>query len=248
MKEKIKEKYLIEYFGLKIDDTVSSNHNLPVYFRVDLVRLIILLQLIEKNPNSYAIYTDFDTISLYKEILFIKESMELLKNYGLVLPRGQLEIYENSFHILAGENVTNDKYMRISIEKILVEFNIQKILNNYKVNPQAVFGNYKDMFLFYFAIILNKSITFNYKPSFKSYFNLIHSKTLNKCYLLTLDIKFIGKLYTNLYYGLTIRVGLNLFDFIDEQNHFEIEYSIRDDLADISPHHYNYNKKYLKYK
>ena len=248
LKVKIKEKYLIEYFGLTIENSVSGNNNLPVYYRADLVRLIILLQLTNENPNSYAIYADFDTMPLDKEFLFNHQSMDLLKKYGLVLPKGQIEEYENSFHILAGKNVTNDKYMRISIEQILVEFNIQKILNNYKVSPQAVFGNYKDMFLFYFAIVLNKSIAFNYKEAFKSYLAKIKSQTLNPCYLLKLDMTLIGKLYTNEFYGPTIRVGLNLFNYIDNQNYFEMNYPIRDDLADISPHHYNYNKKYIKYK
>jgi hypothetical protein len=244
--DKLKEKNIIEYFGLNIDGTLSKNDKIPVYFKVDLVRLIILLQLIKENPQSYAIYADIDTKPLSEDIIFTEESIKLLNRYGLVLPKGQLAEYENSFHILAGEELTSDKYMRISIEKILVEFNIYKILYNYKVEPQDVFGNYKDMFLFYFAIFNDKQIKFNYLKSFNS---LRLPPNLNKNILLNLDIQQVAYYYTDHFYGPTTRVGLQLFNFSDRINDkFELKYPIRQDLGEISPHHYNYNKKYLLYK
>ncbi len=62
--------------------------------------------------------------------------------------------------------------------------------------------------------------------------------------LLNLNIEIVGELYTDKYDGPNDRVGKQLFDFIYD-NRFNIIYPFRDDLADISPHHYNYNKKYL---
>ena len=114
-------KYLIEYFGLTIDNKPIQINELPVYFKVDLIRLIILLQLVKKNPNQYAIYADFDTKPLSQKEIFTINTIKVLEKYGLVLPEGQLQEYENSFHILAGEKLTCDKYMRLSIDKILIE-------------------------------------------------------------------------------------------------------------------------------
>ena len=242
--------YPLEYFGLKSNGTLSRNDNIPVYFKVDLVRLIILLQLITENPNSYAIYADLDTTPLSEDMIFTEESIQLLNNYGLVLPKGQLSRYENSFHILAGEALTSDLYMRISIEKILVDFNIYKILNNYNVKPQDVFGNYKDMFLFYFAVCDDKLIQFNYPPSFVNlrldYPRDKQGYPLDKEKLLNLDMEKVARGYTHRSNGPNARVGLQLFDFYTER--FELIYPIREDLAKISPHHYNYDKKYLLYK
>ena len=238
---------VIEHFGLKTDGTLSSFDIIPVYFKVDLVRLIILLQLVKENPNSYAIYADFDTRPLTKDFIFTEESTDLLKKHGLVLPKGQLSKYENSFHILAGENISDNNYMQISIEKILVEFNIQKILHDYKVEPQDVFNNYMDMLLFYSAITFDKPISFHYPPAF-NYFSFTENTDDDKKYelqksdLLNLNIKKVGELYTDEYHGPTDRVGKQLFS---RDVKFPIIYPIRVDLASISPHHYNYAIKYL---
>jgi hypothetical protein len=189
---------------------------------------------------------------LTKDALFTEESTNLLKKHGLVLPKGELSQHENSFHILAGESISDNNYMQISIEKILVEFNIQKILYNYTVQPQDVFGNYDDMLLFYSAITFDKPIRFHHPRAFGS-FSFTENKDDNKKHelqksdLLKLDIKKVGKLYTDKHTGQNIRTGKKLFEFsFDKTNKFDTIYPVRDDLADISPHHYEYDIKYIK--
>jgi hypothetical protein len=225
---------LVHYFGLEVNgnplvekytdetlQTLSKNYNLPVYYRVDLIKIIILLEQVKTNPTSYAIIFDIDTIPLSKDLLFTKECIELLNKYGLVLPEGIRTEYENSFTILAGENVTKDKYMRLSIEKILVEFSIQKILHNNYIGAQDVFNHFRDLFFFYFAIVQNKSIRF--EPSIRLKFitaimNIFKIDSKNEAYhritplnqkipsdskdwilnptdLINLDMKLIGTLY-----------------------------------------------------
>ena len=136
--------------------------------------------------------------------------------------------------------------IKILTQKILIEFNIQKILKNYhKISGQTVFNNYHDMFLYYFAITLNKSIRFNYPPSFKDYFKNSNQFLLDRNDLINLDILKIAKLYTNKENGPTNRVGLGLFGKNLEQR-FDYDYPIVKEFAYISPHHYNYDKKYIK--
>ena len=107
----------------------TEHYVLPVYFRVDLVRLIILLELATAYPDYYLIYSDLDTHALTKEQIFTEKTIELLNRFGLVLPPSDIGLvpYENSFHILAGKNVTNDKYMLDAIKLMLVYFNLYKI-------------------------------------------------------------------------------------------------------------------------
>ena len=229
---------LVHYFGLEVDDTplvkkytdealqtLPKNYNLPVYYRVDLIKIIIVLEQVETNPTSYAIIFDIDTTPLSKDVLFTKECFELLNEYGLVLPDGIKGEYENSFTILAGENVTKDKYMRLSIEKILVEFSIQKILHNNYIEPEDVFKQFYSLFRFYFAIVQNKSIRFTKeirKKFITAIMDIFKIETENDAYhritplnpiipsnpkdwvlnpkdLINLDMKLIGTLYNHVF-------------------------------------------------
>ena len=263
LKDIITDKPLIEYFGLKIDGTPSLYDKLPVYYKVDLVRLIILLQLVSINTNSYAIYADFDTQSLDEAFIFTEESIRLLDTHGLVLPKGDYQIYENSFHILAGENVTCDNFMIISINKILIEYNIQKIIYEHEINPQDVFDNYLDLFTYYFIIKLDLNIqtgeipgeeTLIYFKDGDTFISFIDDLKeayeregiqINKTNLLELDMNRIGSLIFSEKKkqpnGIFHKEGFRFYN----SRKYKDYYPIRDDLGDISPHHYNYTKKYL---
>ena len=263
LKHVYRDKQLIEYFGLKIDGNPSSYDKIPVYFKVDLVRLIILLQLVNENPNSYAIYADFDTQALDEEIIFTEESIKLLDTHGLVLPKSnKFQLYENSFHIIAGENLTCDNYMIISIDKMLIEYNIQKIIYEYPVKPQDVFDNYMDLFTYYFIIKFDLNIQTGEIPGIgidKYYKNRINfnydlideyskegiTMDLNKTNLLTLDVNQIGYLLFSKIKTKYNGIFNNNSVFYND-DYFRKYYPIRDDLKDISPHHYNYDKKYLR--
>jgi hypothetical protein len=258
-------KQLVEYFGLKIDGTPSLYDKVPVYFKVDLVRLIILLQLVRKNPNSYAIYADFDTQALDEKIIFTEESIKILDTHGLVLPGSSSFIkFENSFHIIAGENLTCDNYMILSIDKILIEYNIQKIIYEYPVKPQDVFDNYKDLFTYYFIIKfdidkINGTWSLGKLPNLAYYQRVIMfipdliaayrneevNMDINKKNLLCLDMKQIGYLLFSKKKEITNGI-FYLKDIFYSDDDFIGYFPIRFDLSEISPHHYNYDKKYLR--
>lgn len=262
LKHIYRDKQLIEYFGLKIDGSSSLYNKIPVYFKVDLVRLIILLQLVRENPNSYAIYADFDTQPLDEEIIFTEECIKMLDTHGLVLPGGSnFTKFENSFHIIAGENLTCDNYMIISIDKMLIEYNIQKIIYEYPVKPQEVFDNYMDLFTYYFIIkfdIDKKTGKYslgelsNYLKrgiNFHADLNLAYKENevimdINKTNLLTLDMNQIGYLLFSKKQTRPNGIfNINSIFYNDED--FIKYFPIRFDLSEISPHHYIYNKKYL---
>ena len=148
------------------DNTITykvSKIELSVYVKVDFVRLLILMQEISNNPDSYAIYADLDSHGLDESFIFNEESMRLLDAHGLVLPLGQKLFYENSFHILAGENLTCDNYMIIAIQKILIDFNIQKIIYSYTLEPEEIFNIYGDM-LIYYLILRKIKVSVRYHP------------------------------------------------------------------------------------
>jgi len=265
LKQLENSKPILEYFGLKIDGSPSLYDKIPVYFKVDLVRLMILLQLVQENPNSYAIYADFDTQPLDEEIIFTEQCLKILDTHGLVLPSGQpMAFFENSFHIIAGENLTCDNYMILSINKILIEYNIQKIIYEYPVKPQDVFHNYNDLFTYYFIIkfdldintgeipngdpilfLKDKEINISFNDDLiRAYKEEEITIEINKTNLLSLDMACIG-------YLLFSKMKTKYNGIFDEGFRFynlrkyKSYYPIRDDLGNISPHHYNYDKKYL---
>ncbi len=245
------ETNILENFGFKADKnfTEKETYILPVYFRVDLVRLIILLELAEKFPNYYLVYVDLDSKPIDKEFLFNQESINLLTEYGLVLPGGGKGPgvgfpYENSLHILAGKNVTNDTYMLDSIKKMLVYFNMFKIINSKNTkktlinNPQDIYGDYNLLFDYYFALKKNYE-KINLRILNKE-FNHEELKNLNLS-----DIFIIAKNFVMINDGPKRVFSSQIIPgiiILDE------EFPIREDLKDISPHGYSYDKKYLKLK
>lgn len=252
--------YLIDYYGLSNNGHGPSGYQnkFPIYFKVDLIRVMILIQLVKLNPNKYAIYADLDTTPLDQNEMFTDKSIRILQKYGLALPRCQKHNFENSFHILAGKNLTCDKFMINSLEKIIIEFNIMKVINGYGyIQPETIFVDYRDMFKYYFAIILDKSIRFKnsnifsewfrsdirehfYDIDYDKYRNLYNKKLLNKELLLNLDISKIYQFYTNTSDKKDILFEENLDDPLVK------DYPVIDEWEKISPHGYEYNKKYIK--
>jgi hypothetical protein len=213
------------------------------------------MEQITKNPNSYAIYADLDSHGLDESFIFNEESMRLLDAHGLVLPLGQSQFYENSFHILAGENLTCDNYMIIAIQKILIDFNIKKIIHGYTLDPQEIFNLYKDLFTYYFIIKKITTEKFYYHPEIIDKLNksnkldLLLRKEgrflLDQDTLLHLNIDQIANI---LFSGKIETKQIGFFSktiFIDGYRKF---LPVRIDLGNLSPHRSpmaSYDKKYL---
>ena len=70
------------------------------FFKVDLARLVLSLELIGDEEDSYAVYADFDMKPISKEDLFDKKTQYQLNKYGLIFTKG----LENGFHIIGNKN------------------------------------------------------------------------------------------------------------------------------------------------
>ena len=261
----LKSKISLMDFGFSKDKMIiESEYLLPVYFRVDLVRLIILYELAESNKDSYIIYADLDTIPLDKELIFTQKSIDLLNDYGLVLPGGGLMVpYENSLHVLAGEENTCDPYMLKAIKMLIYfifikiyyckqtqDFRDDKINNSNKSpinDPQNVYSDYKLLFNYFFALkdkVNVKTPYFEQKETgyIKLKNILATEENINK---FDSYIKRFCKLNEG-------RRGDFIIQSVDLIGGREFFYSIHnkipvnEDFSSVSPHGYSYSKKYLK--
>ena len=160
---------------------INNKYQISVYYRVDLCRLIILLQVLRENPLEYVIYADLDTKPISQHIFFEsdkshmefygpediqpKTTIELLHEYGIVLPMAAPmdNDFENSIHIMSNDNPN----MIISIQKMLIELNLKKCicwLNSNTldfISPQEMYGGYYDMFEYYDLLQNNTLLEFN---------------------------------------------------------------------------------------
>lgn len=136
-----------------------------------------------------------------------------------------------------------------SIKKMLVYFNLYKIIHSIKTGiktlidkPQNVYDDYQLMFLYYFLLKANKNI--KVRPL------LFEKNELSFDELKNLNLEDINRLAK-------IIVDLNENKYSNNHSHkifynssFGIKknYPIREDLSNVSPHGYSYDKKYLKLK
>ncbi len=76
-------------------DIFSSR--LPVYFRSDLLRVIVAHYLAKTEPHQYIVYADFNVPALSEDELFDKNTLEKLDLYGFVLSANKASDYNNPF-------------------------------------------------------------------------------------------------------------------------------------------------------
>lgn len=95
----------------------------PVFFRVDLLRVIAAVQAVSTDETQYFVYADLDMNPLTKDQLFDIETMLNLKQFGTVMPRGTAQIgYENGFFILGQDNA----HLLEAMSLVVVDLNIKR--------------------------------------------------------------------------------------------------------------------------
>lgn len=98
----------------------------PIYFRVDLLRVIAQVQDIETGVTPYFVYGDLDMKPLTKKELFTQKTMLLLKRFGLVMAYCPLWFgFENGFQIVSNHNPNMLEAMKFA----LIELNIKRAYN-----------------------------------------------------------------------------------------------------------------------
>jgi len=107
-------------------NAVVFSDALPIYFRVDLLRVIVAYYLALLNPKRLIGYTDFNVPAHSKEELLDQSTLDKLKLYGLVLAQNKAgdfnNPYENGFFIMDPEN----KEMMQAIKFGLIDINIAR--------------------------------------------------------------------------------------------------------------------------
>lgn len=139
---------------------------LPVYFRVDLLRLIVSLHLLsQSNQPAYLVYADADVEPIAQEELLDKDTLENLKKYGIVVAEDETWGFgfENGFHILSNQKPN----LVYAIQRTLIELNTLRAQNALQgkfkhmyrpeVSPvsgitQVVYHSYPLMLLYFFQL------------------------------------------------------------------------------------------------
>lgn len=95
---------------------------IPVYFRTDLLRAIIMDESIRQNKDSYFVYSDFDVKPLTKTQLFDKKTLENLNKYNFVMAHESNALkFENSFQIFT----YNEKLLK-AVKLMVINANISR--------------------------------------------------------------------------------------------------------------------------
>lgn len=102
------------------------SERLPVYFRTDLLRPIIVDFLAKYFPGQYIVYADLNIPALTEAQLFDKETLDQLKLFGFVLAKNAAfdpnNAFENAFFIFDPSN----KLILQAARAALVDINIDR--------------------------------------------------------------------------------------------------------------------------
>lgn len=118
------------------------SHNLPVYFRVDLLRAIAADHTLKQEEAQYFVYGDLDMPPLSGEELFDRKTLCFLDEYGVVFAKGGILGFENGFFILNGSHSQCMKSHRT----VVIDLNVQMALEKPRaISPQQIYDTYPAM-------------------------------------------------------------------------------------------------------
>lgn len=137
----------------------------PVYFRVDLFRVIsaynILTAMTANGKKHTFVYGDLDVAPMDKKELFDASTQMDLDNYGISMARGGFLGFENSFQIWAN----NEPLLLAAVKAAIIDISIlraeyilsggswaYKSKGDTKPLEQSVYDSYPDMFNFFYHL------------------------------------------------------------------------------------------------
>ncbi|MBF0207457.1 MAG: hypothetical protein HQK53_11265 [Oligoflexia bacterium] len=146
------------------------SENVPVFFRIDLLRAIAAYRVLTSGESQYFVHADLDVRPLSKRELFDQETREELINFGIVMADGKPLEFENSFQII-GNGKPN---LLLAMKKGIIDINIgraQHILGGGRwidvdkeedekdntpgdTHPleQVVYDSYRSMFCYFYLL------------------------------------------------------------------------------------------------
>lgn len=82
---------------------LNSEGNVPIYFRADMIRLMISsYQISDKGNANYSLYADMNVKAVPISDLIASDHQELKKHIGMVVARGGVKLgMKNAFHIFS---------------------------------------------------------------------------------------------------------------------------------------------------
>lgn len=138
----------------------------PFYYRIDLLRAIIVDELTNEGDARYGVYADINIPPFDHDVLFKEETQKRLDQYGFLLSKrsygalSSLIPYENGFFILDGNNSFMKKAHRIGIIDVginlgyeLLKSHPEKDLGRWEEkHEQDIFTLYKNLLKIYFVL------------------------------------------------------------------------------------------------
>ena len=126
-----------------------------VYFRVDLLRLIIALWMLENKEVDYFVYADIDVNPMSQEQMFDEQTRGYLNKFGIVMGRSGYHGFENSFQII-GNNENLVKAIKMAIVNPAF-VRIRKIYSNDLLDrvdgyEQSIYDDYIVMFSYFYSL------------------------------------------------------------------------------------------------
>jgi len=98
----------------------------PIFFRVDLLRVIAQVHDITTGVTPYFVYSDLDIDPLSREEIFDEETLHKLQTFGIVMAYHPIwQGFENSFSIVSNHNAQLLEAMTYT----LIDLNIQRAYN-----------------------------------------------------------------------------------------------------------------------
>ena len=137
------------------------SEKISVFFRVDLLRIAVLMEELEKDPNHIAVYSDLDVLALSYSELFNEETCDYLKKFNIVMTKGRSS-FENSFQIMSYNKTLFQALRRAIIQPSLsrAEKNYsgekwqrgENIKNNVQSFEQSVYASFYPFFIYYYSL------------------------------------------------------------------------------------------------
>jgi len=153
--------------------------NVPVYFRVDLLRVIAAVYMVTEGKFQYFVYGDLDMKPLSEKELFDTETVGKLRKYGIVMAEGGSLGFEDGFYIISNQNknlleALNFVIIELSIirakaalEKRLTNASNRVTVPRTEVLQQIIYDTYPSMFYYFFylekkGVLMNKMTNLPY--------------------------------------------------------------------------------------
>lgn len=145
----------IEFRDVRSIDIVSANpdvfsEEMPIYFRVDLLRAIAADYVLRKKETKFFVYGDIDMKPISGKKIFDKRTVNFLNDVGFVMAKevGTKEGFENGFQILNGDNAQ----FIDSHRKVLIDLSIEMALEcPDAINQQQIFRAYPAILTYFLA-------------------------------------------------------------------------------------------------